>query len=48
LRRCALFAREIVERKLTTVGPLPDSIDRQEVYAKIDAATQEPGGESDE
>lgn len=37
LERCALFAREIVERKLTTVGPLPDTIDREEVYAKIDA-----------
>jgi sugar/nucleoside kinase (ribokinase family) len=37
LERCALFAREIVERKLTTVGPLPDTIDRQAVYAGIDA-----------
>jgi sugar/nucleoside kinase (ribokinase family) len=37
LTRCALFAREIVERKLTTVGPLPDTVDRQEVYATIDA-----------
>jgi sugar/nucleoside kinase (ribokinase family) len=36
LTRCALFAREIVERKLTTVGPLLDTIDRQEVYATID------------
>lgn len=44
LERCALFAREIVERKLTTVGPLPDNIDRQETYAKINAATQEPEG----
>lgn len=41
LRRCVLFAREIVERKLTTVGPLPDAIDRAEVYAKIDADSQE-------
>jgi fructokinase len=41
LEDCALFAREIVERKLTTVGPLPDNIDRQQVYAKIDAETQE-------
>jgi sugar/nucleoside kinase (ribokinase family) len=46
LERCALFAREIVERKLTTVGPLPDSIDRQEIYATIEAALAEPGGES--
>ena len=37
LKRCALFAREIVERKLTTVGPLPDSIDREEVYGRVDA-----------
>jgi sugar/nucleoside kinase (ribokinase family) len=47
LERCALFAREIVERKLTTVGPLPESIDRQEVYATIDAASAEPGGGSE-
>jgi sugar/nucleoside kinase (ribokinase family) len=39
LPRCALFAREIVERKLTTVGPLPYSIDRQAVYAKIASET---------
>jgi len=36
--RCGLFAREIVERKLKTVGPLPDNIDRQKIYALIDAA----------
>lgn len=35
--RCVLFAREIVERKLTTVGPLPDNIDRQEIYARVEA-----------
>jgi fructokinase len=40
LGRCALFAREIVERKLKTVGPLPDNIDRQEIYSVIDAATE--------
>jgi sugar/nucleoside kinase (ribokinase family) len=34
--RCCLFAREIVERKLTTVGPLPDNMDRREIYARID------------
>jgi fructokinase len=48
LKRCVFFAREIVERKLATVGPLPDTIDRQEVYANIDATTQEPDGESSE
>ncbi len=37
LTRCALFAREIVERKLTTVGTLPGAIDRQGLYATIDA-----------
>jgi fructokinase len=40
LRRCALFAREIVEQKLSTVGPLPDSIDREEVYARVDAVSE--------
>jgi fructokinase len=40
LEYCALFAREIVERKLTTVGPLPDTIDRQEIYDLIDAVGQ--------
>ncbi len=44
LERCALFAREIVERKLRTVGPLPDSINREKVYALLDAA----GGQSQE
>jgi fructokinase len=43
LRRCVLFAREIVERKLTTVGPLPDKIDRGEVYARIELASGEGG-----
>jgi fructokinase len=41
LERCALFAREIVERKLTTVGPLPDSIDRQQIYAQVEAETED-------
>lgn len=41
LNRCALFAREIVEQKLTTVGPLPDKMDREEVYARIDAGSAE-------
>jgi sugar/nucleoside kinase (ribokinase family) len=40
LQRCALFAREIVERKLATVGPLPDSIDRDEVYATVDGVVE--------
>ena len=37
LERCALFAREIVERKLTSIGPLPDSMSRNEVYQRVDA-----------
>jgi fructokinase len=43
LQRCVLFAREIVERKLTTVGPLPNSIDRHRVYAMLDALAQKSG-----
>jgi fructokinase len=35
--RCVLFAREVVEIKLTTVGPLPAEIDRHVVYAKLEA-----------
>lgn len=41
LERSVLFAREIVERKLKTVGPLPDTIDRQEVYDLIEATSEE-------
>jgi len=37
LHRCVRFAREIVEHKLTTVGPLADNMDRQEIYARVDA-----------
>ncbi|MFP4345536.1 MAG: carbohydrate kinase family protein [Anaerolineales bacterium] len=37
LRRCALFAREIVERKLRTVGPFAAPIDRQVIYALLEA-----------
>ncbi len=37
LKRCALFAREIVERKLTTVGPLSGTLDKQIIYAEIGA-----------
>ena len=47
LERCALFAREIVEQKLTTVGPLPDAVDRQEVYARIEAESASPGEEKE-
>ena len=33
--RCALFAREVVEQKLITVGPLPSNLDRQEIYSRL-------------
>ena len=36
VERSVLFAREIVERKLTTKGPLPAEIDRDEIYARLD------------
>jgi sugar/nucleoside kinase (ribokinase family) len=35
LEYCLLFAREIVEMKLTTVDPLPAIIDRDEIYARL-------------
>jgi len=33
-----LFARETVERKLTTKGPLPADIDREEIYSRLGGA----------
>jgi fructokinase len=33
--RCVMFAREIVELKLTMVGPLPSNLDRHEIYARL-------------
>ncbi|MDX9955448.1 MAG: carbohydrate kinase [Anaerolineae bacterium] len=36
LERCALFAREVVGRKLTRMGPLPDRVDRNEIYEAIE------------
>jgi len=35
LEQCARFAREVVELKLTAVGPLPNTIDRMALYQKI-------------
>lgn len=35
LKRSALFGREVVERKLQTVGPLPTDFDKQEIYSKL-------------
>jgi fructokinase len=34
LRHCAYVAREIAEQKLRTVGPLPETQDRQRIYEK--------------
>lgn len=36
LERCAQFAREVVALKLTRVGPLPDRVDRQAIYAMME------------
>lgn len=41
LERCALFAREVVEMKLTRIGPLPLEVDREEVYARVEKASKE-------
>lgn len=38
LERCALFAREVVEMKLTRVGPLPLEVDPREIYARVEKA----------
>jgi fructokinase len=34
--RCAYFAREVAEMKLTRTGPMPDQIDRGEIYARLE------------
>jgi sugar/nucleoside kinase (ribokinase family) len=36
-----LFAREIVEQKLTTKGPLPSDIDREEIYGRLEESQVE-------
>ncbi len=35
LKKCLLFAREIVELKLTAVGSLPAALDRHQIYGQI-------------
>jgi len=40
LERCLLFAREVVELKLKTLGPLPADIDRRELYNRLPDAKQ--------
>ncbi len=39
--RSVLFAREVVEQKLETKGPLPSEIDREAIYARLDEAATE-------
>jgi len=38
LKDCLLFAREIVEMKLSRIGPLPAAIDRAEIYSRLTKA----------
>jgi fructokinase len=38
LETCLIFAREIVEMKLTTVGPLPATLDRHQIYKQLPKA----------
>jgi fructokinase len=40
LKRCLLFAREVAELKLQTVGPLPASVDRRALYGAVPDMTQ--------
>jgi fructokinase len=39
LRDCLLFAREIVEMKLSQIGPLPAAIDRAEIFSRLAEAS---------
>lgn len=45
-RQAVLFAREVVKRKLSTVGPLPATIDRHALYAQLPSETGVEGTES--
>jgi hypothetical protein len=38
-----LFAREVVEQKLQTKGPLPSEIDREIIYARLPEKAAEDG-----
>lgn len=49
--RSALFAREIVEIKLANVGALPENLERQEIYSRLDKLPDDearPMGKPDE
>ncbi len=43
LERCLRFAREVVEIKLMTLGPLPANLPRHEIYARLDEAAASDG-----
>ena len=45
--RSALFAREVVETKLTIKGPLPTEMDREEIYHRLDRAPEEAAATKD-
>jgi len=42
-----LFAREIVEQKLATKGPLPSDIDREEIYTRLEESRVGDAGQRD-
>ena len=42
--RSVLFARDVVEQKLRTKGPLPSEIDREGIYARLDGQEAEGDG----
>ncbi len=44
--RCAHFAREVAEMKLERVGPLPDEIDREPIYARLRATGEKEASTS--
>jgi fructokinase len=41
LERCALFAREVAEMKLTRIGPLPLEVERSEIYDRIEKTSKD-------
>ena len=45
--RSVLFARNVVEQKLRTKGPLPSEIDREEIYARLDGERGEEATSKD-
>ena len=43
LERCLLFAREVVELKLQTMGTLPANLDRSTLYARLEGSQEASG-----